>query len=119
MGAPAPEAMRQTVEAVARLCPKDEDTASVADIARELRLDKRAASRRASAAKERGYLVNHESRRGQPAKYALGEPLPEDSPILPDRCSVAVLFEGNDTPPPSADAPSGDDPFTGGEEGFL
>jgi hypothetical protein len=109
------EAMRETVEAVARLCPNKEDTASVAAIARELRLDKSAASRRASAAKERGYLVNHETKRGQPAKYALGEPLPEDAPILPDRCSVAVLFEGKDTPPPSADDsepdPFGGDPF--------
>ena len=116
--ATVPEAMRETVEAVGRLCPKDEQTASVAAIARELRLDKSAASRRASAAKERGYLINHESRRGQPAKYALGEPLPEDSPILPDRCSVALLFEGNDPSPPSSDDPS-IDPFAGGEDGIL
>jgi hypothetical protein len=110
------EAMRETVEAVARLCPNKEDTASVAAIARELRLDKGSASRRASAAKERGYLVNHETKRGQPAKYALGEPLPDDAVILPDRCSVAVVFEGDSLPPPAAvaseDDPFGGDPFT-------
>nr|MBA2598669.1 hypothetical protein [Chloroflexia bacterium] len=95
--------IRETVAAVANLCLTKEDTASRAAIARELRLDKSAASRRAIVAKDRGYLVNREDKRGQPAKYALGEPLPEDAPILPDRCSVAVLFEGQDAPPPCAD----------------
>jgi hypothetical protein len=65
-------------------------------------------------AKERGYLVNREDKRGQPAKYALGEPLPEDTPILPDRCSVAALWERDTAPPPSPD-----DDWTGGEEGLL
>jgi hypothetical protein len=108
------EAMRETVAAVERLCPKKEDTAALAAIARELRLDKSAASRRASVAKERGYLVNREDKRGQPAKYALGESLPEDTPILPDRCSVAALWERDATP-----SPSPDDDYAGGEEGIL
>jgi hypothetical protein len=117
--ATVPRSIRETVEAVGRLCPTDEDTASIAGIARELGLDKSAASRRATAARERGYLVNHETRRGQPAKYVLGEPPPQDMAILPDRCSVAVLFEGKATPPPSTDDPTVDDPFTYGEEGIL
>lgn len=102
--------MRETVAAVDRLCPKEEDTASFAAIARELRLDKSATSRRVSAARERGYLVNHETRRGQPLKMALGEPLPADTPVLPDRCSVAALWERDTTPPPPS---GGDDEWPG------
>ncbi len=116
--ASVPATMRETVAAVERLCPNEEDTASLAAIARELGLDKSAVSRRASVAKESGYLINHETRRGQPAKYALGEALPEDSPILPDRCSVAVLSARATTPPPSSGDPSDDD-WTGGEDGIL
>jgi hypothetical protein len=113
--ASVPATIRETVAAVARLCPDAGATASVAAIARELRLDKSAASRRALAAKERGYLVNHETKKGQPAKYALGEPLPEDAPVLPDRCSVAAWWQGHGAPPPPADDddPFADDPFTG------
>jgi hypothetical protein len=113
--ATVPATMRETVAAVKALCKEPDDTASLAAITRELRLDKSATSRRALAAKERGYLVNRETKRGQPAQYALGEPLPEDTPVLPDRCSVAALWEGDDSPPP----PSHDDPFAGGEEGLL
>jgi hypothetical protein len=106
--------IRETVAAVDRLCPKKEYTAALAAIARELRLDKSAASRRASVAKERGYLVNREDKSGQPAKYALGESLPEDTSVLPDRCSVAALWERDATP-----SPSPDDDYAGGEEGIL
>jgi hypothetical protein len=106
--------IRETVAAVERLCPTKDDTAALAAIARELSLDKSAASRRASVAKERGYLVNRQDKRGQPAKYALGEPLPEDTSVLPDRCSVAALWE-RDAPP----LPSPDDDYAGGEEGIL
>jgi hypothetical protein len=98
--ATVPETIRETVDAVKQLCPKDDDTVSLAALARQMRLDKGTVSRRASMAKERGYLVNHETKRGQPAKYALGEPLPEDTQILPDRCSVAAIFEGDHPPSP-------------------
>lgn len=57
-------------------------------------------------AKERGYLVNYETKRGQLANYAIGEPLPADSPVLQDRRSVAELWEGNITPPPTAEESS-------------
>jgi hypothetical protein len=96
-----PATIRETVDAVQQLCPNEEDTASVTAIARVLRLDTSTASRRARMAKERGYLVNHETKRGQPAKYAIGEALPEDSQILPERCTVAAMLEGITTPPPS------------------
>lgn len=113
--ATVPMTIRETVAAVDRLCPDENDTASIAAIARELRLDKSAASRRASVAKERGYLVNLETKRGQPAKYVLGEPLPEETPVLPDRCSVAALWDRIETLPSSPD----DDPWASGEEGIL
>jgi hypothetical protein len=92
--ATVPATIRETVAAVKELCPQNESTASVMAIARQLKLDKSAASRRASVAKERSYLVNHETKRGQPAKYALGDPMPDDVKILPDRCSVAAVLEG-------------------------
>jgi hypothetical protein len=111
--------IRETVAVVDALCVKGVDTVSLAAIARELHLDKSATSRRANAAKERGYLINHETRRGQPAKYAIGEPLPEDVAILPSHCSVAALFEGNDTPPPYPGNARNNDPFSDGEEGIL
>jgi hypothetical protein len=112
--ATVPRSIRETVAAVDQLCPGDEDTASVAAIVRKLGLDKSTVSRRASAAKESGYLVNDESRKGQPAKYRLGEPLPEDSPILPKRCSVAALLEGDAPLPPTTD-----DDGTAAEDGSL
>jgi hypothetical protein len=116
VGATVPKTMRETVAAVADLLDgkgKDE-TVSVTQIAKALDLDKGPTSRRVKAARERGYLVNHEEKDGRPSKIAIGAPLPDDEPILPDRCSVAVLLEGDNHPPP----PSDDDPFAiAGEPG--
>ncbi len=53
------------------------------DVAKALHLDKSAASRRVQAAITRGYLLNLETRLGQPAQLILGDPLPEDQEILP------------------------------------
>jgi hypothetical protein len=122
VGATVPQTMRETVTAVADLLEgkgKDE-TVSVTQIARALDLDKGPTSRRVKAATERGYLVNHEDKQGRPAKITLGATLPEDTPILPDRCSVAVLLEGENHPPPPPDDPFGSDPFAydAGEPGY-
>jgi hypothetical protein len=87
---------RETVEAVARLRSDGAERVSLGALARSLGLDKSAVSRRAQKAREAGYLVNDEDRRGKPAKYRLGEALPEEQPLLPDVeqlsdvcCSVA------------------------------
>lgn len=113
--------VRETVDVVKRLLgdqPKqsllsrvrDDDaskTVSVTEIAKELNLDKSATSRRVKVAIDGGYLRNDEMKRGRPARIAIGEPLPEDTELLPSaerlkaRCSVAGVSEGSTTPPPS------------------
>jgi len=111
--ATVPESVRDTVRAVRRVLgtsASDDVTASVTQVARELKLDKGAASRRVRVAIDRGFLKNLEDKRGQPARLRLGEGLPEDMEVLPTadslrdalRCSVAVLSKGVDTPSPTA-----------------
>lgn len=98
--------VRQTVAAVAALTAGDAPAASVTQIAKALNLDKGAASRRVAAARDAGYLVNLEDKKGRPARLVVGSELPDDLVILPDAadlldgCSVAVLSEGEDTPLP-------------------
>lgn len=80
------------------------DGGGLSEIGRALKLDKSAISRRARAAASLGYLVNREDRRGKPARYVLGEPLPEELELLPsvetlrDRCTVADVSEGDKSP---------------------
>lgn len=66
------------------------------------------------AAARRGYLRNQQTSRGKPARYVVGDPLPEEQVILPtvetlkacmararvDVCTFADDLTGNDTPPP-------------------
>jgi hypothetical protein len=102
---------RETVAAVKTLleAPGKED-ASLTEIQEVLKLDKSATSRRVADARCDGYLVNNETRRGRPARIALGEPMPARMEILPtperlaDRCSVASLREGIETPSPPVDS---------------
>jgi hypothetical protein len=85
--------VRQTVDAVDRLTGPDVDAASTTAVAKELRLDKSAASRRVATAVHLGYLRNLEDRKGRPARLQVGDPLPDDVTVLPtvevlQRCSV-------------------------------
>jgi hypothetical protein len=76
--------LRETVETVRSLLAEPALLeVQTRDVARALHLDKSAASRRVNAAIEKGYLVNLETRRGQPSNLTLGDPLPEDQEILP------------------------------------
>ena len=77
-----PDTVRQTVEQVRELTHQGGET-SLAKVARALGLDKSAASRRVRVAVERGYLRNLEEKRGRSARLVVGEPLPEEQPILP------------------------------------
>jgi hypothetical protein len=90
------QTLRETVDAVAALAlqPGGIEGIQVTAIAERLGLDKSAASRRVKAARERGYLVNLEDRRGHPGRYVVGDPLPEDVELLPATCN----------PPPSRTA---------------
>jgi hypothetical protein len=101
--------MRETVAAVAELIGMREGgETTVATIAQALKLDKASALRRARVAIDHGYLRNLEDRKGRPARLVLGDPLPEDQAILPERsvlesaeqgCTVALESEEVPAPP--------------------
>src|SRR5262249_22591728 len=73
---------RETVAAVKTLLsPPEKEDASLADIEKVLKLDRSATSRRVTEARSRGYLVNNETRKGRPARIALGDPMPTEIEI--------------------------------------
>ena len=74
--------VRATVQAVATLAPGPENTVTVTAIADRLRLSPSATWRRIRGALDGRWLVNDETRKYQPAKIRLGEPMP-DTPGLP------------------------------------
>lgn len=79
-----PKSVRETVEAVGAVVDGgDEDHATNKAVAEELEIDKAAASRRVRTAMGRGYLKNLEDRTGHPARFVVGEEMPEDREILP------------------------------------
>jgi hypothetical protein len=86
-------AIRQTVEAVDDLSV-DGAPVGMAPLANRLGLDRSAVNRRVRVAIADGYLVNLETREKQPARLVLGDPLPEQQPVLPrpddlDSCTAA------------------------------
>jgi hypothetical protein len=90
--------IRETVAAVQELAVGNHPV-SVVELARRLKLDKSSVSRRVAKALERGYLDNHERTKGKPAKLVIGDPLPDEAPVLPDpavldRCTVASVDQG-------------------------
>lgn len=70
--------VREVVQAAADHISKGHTCASQTDIQHALGLSKAAVSRRVSAAKRGGWLVDDETRRGHPAMLRLGEPLPSE-----------------------------------------
>lgn len=121
VGSSVSTTVRDTVQVVTDLSP---DEVSVGQVAKQLNIDKSAASRRVQSAIKAGYLQNLETKKGRPARLVLGDPLPNEQTILPtlDRlrcCSVDDESEGID-PPPSPDkgcreerclAPAADDSY--------
>jgi hypothetical protein len=89
-----PQTVRETVEAVRDLAEDDDAGVTVALVAKAIQLDKSSAWRRVRSAIDRGYLQNLEDRRGRPARLVVGEPMPEEQPILP---TVDALGEGGCT----------------------
>ncbi len=83
---------------------------SQAKLAKELKLDRSATSRRVATAINRGYVKNLEERKGRPARLVVGDSMPEEIDVLPvpqalsdallHRCSV----DAGDTSPPRAAA---------------
>ena len=84
VGATVAPTMRETVEAVRAL--DTGEGATVAAVAKRLNLDRSAANRRLQAARERGFVANQEERRGRAARYAIGDPMPDELVLLPEHC---------------------------------
>jgi len=105
--ATVPLTVRETVEAVKRARGSSDEPVTIARIAKELKLDKSASSRRVRSATDRGYLRNEEPRKGKEAKIVTGDPLPEDISILPEvdvlrnRCTIAGVMAGEHAPLPT------------------
>src|ERR687889_685576 len=79
-----PKTVRETVEAVKRLRKASSgEPVTVVELARELKLDRSAVSRRVRNAKDRGYLRDLEENLRKPSRLVLGDDLPEDLQILP------------------------------------
>ncbi len=70
--------VRAVVQAVAEHLAKGATYASQSDVMAALELSKAAVSRRVSAAKRGGWLIDDETVKGHPAKLRLGEPLPAE-----------------------------------------
>jgi len=83
--ATVPATVRETVEALKRL-REDSDGApvTVTDLAREMKLDRSAVSRRMRNAKDRGYLRDLEENSRKPSRLIPGDELPDDLKILPE-----------------------------------
>jgi len=81
--ASVPKTVRETVQFVADLQQSAHGGVSLVKLAKALKLDKSAASRRGKAAREAGYLTNLEDRPGRPARYVTDEPLPDEREVLP------------------------------------
>ncbi len=92
-------------EVVAAIEPPEE--VSLSTLAERLKLAKTTVSWRTSRAIRGGWLVNNESRKGQPAKFARGTPLPDEVSALPTveallavyDCTSAFREEGHPTRP--------------------
>jgi hypothetical protein len=104
IGATVKSETRETVQAVVALRPDHDDGVPLPALAAALDLDRSVVSRRWRVARDGGYLVNLEDKRGRPARLVVGEPLPEEIKILPEPsdldgcCTIARAPEG-DTPP--------------------
>jgi hypothetical protein len=112
--ATVPESVREVVEAAIQLHEEEDEPVTTAALARELKLDRTAASRRVRSAKDRGYLRDLEDNPRKPSRIVPGDPLPEELQILPapevlaEACKRAVQTEGINTPlPPQNDPEEG------------
>ena len=91
VGATVPTSIRETVEVVSELeTSADEGFAGVHAVAALLKLERSAASRRLATARDRGYLVNKQDKKGQPGMWVTGDPLPDEVVLLPDPADVCT-----------------------------
>jgi primase-like protein len=78
--ATVPPTVRTTVEAVKDIGRPE---ISLTALAEHLKLEKSTVSARVHRADARGFLTNNETKKGLPARIALGDPLPEERRVLP------------------------------------
>jgi DNA-binding transcriptional ArsR family regulator len=89
-----PKTVRETVEAVKRLREgSNGEPVTVAELARNLELDRSTVSRRVRSAKDRGYLRDLEDNPRKPSRLILGDDLPEDLQILPSPDDVRASMQ--------------------------
>jgi hypothetical protein len=98
-----PATVRETVEAVKRLREDSKgEPVTVVELAGKLKLDRSTVSRRASSAKDRGYLRDLEDNPRKPSRLVLGDDLPDDVQLLPSpedvRASVKECAPGSARP---------------------
>ena len=96
----ASKELRATVQVVGEMLDKGE-TITATTLANRLGINRSTASRRVNAAIKRGWIVNKETKKGQPWDLQLGEPLPEtqglpNPEMLRTCCSVATCNRGRD-----------------------
>jgi hypothetical protein len=92
--ATVPTTVRETVEAVKGLREDSKgEPVTVAELARELKLDRSAVSRRVRNAKDRGYLRDLEENQRKPSRLVLGDDLPADLEILPNPEKVRASMQ--------------------------
>ena len=93
--------IRDTVEAVGNLsASRSDNEVSYKELQKELNLHKSTVSRRVRVAIELGYLTNAEERKGKQARISLGDPLPDDDPVIPTPEDLEKYF--CDIPPESS-----------------
>jgi hypothetical protein len=81
--------VRETVEGV--ICLGAPETGvTVSALASHMQLDQSAAWRRVQVAVRHGHLRNLEDRPRRPARLVLGDPLPDERPIMPEAESLQV-----------------------------
>jgi hypothetical protein len=81
VGSAVSPTVRETAETVAKL--DDGDGVKVHGLAEHLGLERSTVQYRVTAARDKGYLVNVEDKRGRAARWRTGSPLPDDIVILP------------------------------------
>jgi hypothetical protein len=89
--ATVPPTVRATVEAVKAATAEAVKEVSLTALAKQLKLEKSTVSARVHKTIARGFLVNNETKKGLPARIALGDPLPEERQVLPP----PEVFEGD------------------------
>jgi hypothetical protein len=98
----ASKELRGTVQAVGEMLELGQDITATT-LASKLKINRGTASRRVNAAIKRGWLINKETKKGQPWDLHIGEPLPEHEGLpTPDGVSDAWEKRCGVAPAPAA-----------------